>query len=90
MKQDLEIPSGAANADSGAPGEIETSAAGSPEETAAEGAAAPGKRRPQRYKLYDRIADNVSVRTMNIIIAVVAVLIIVLLIYGIITGTSPQ
>ena len=90
MKQDLETLSGAANADSAAPAEIETSADGSLGEAPGDGSDTSGKGRPRRYKLYDRIADNVSVRTMNIIITVVAVLIVVLLIYGIITGTPPQ
>ena len=47
-------------------------------------------RRPQRYKIYDRLADNVSVNTMNIIIAVVAALLIFFVIYGIATGNPPQ
>lgn len=48
-----------------------------------------GKPRPKRYKLYDRIAANVSVNTMNIIITVTVVLLVAALVYGIITGT-PQ
>lgn len=47
-----------------------------------------GEKRPQRYKIYDRIAANVSLNTINIIIAVVAVLLIVMVIYGIATGTA--
>ena len=46
--------------------------------------------RPKRYKLYDRIAANVSLTTINIIIAVVAILLVVFIIYGIATGTPPQ
>ena len=41
---------------------------------------------PRRYKLYDRIKDHVSLRTIDIVIAVTAALIIVLLVYGIATG----
>ena len=43
-------------------------------------------REPRRYKLYDRIKDHVSLRTIDIVIAVTAALIIVLLVYGIATG----
>ena len=48
-----------------------------------------GEKRPQRYKIYDRIADNVSLNTINIIIIVVAVLLIGFVIYGIATGNPP-
>ncbi len=44
------------------------------------------ERRPQRYKIYDRIADNVSLSTINIIIIVVSALLIGFVIYGIATG----
>ena len=47
-------------------------------------------RQPRRYKLYDRIKDNVSLRTVDIFIGVVAALIVVLLIVGIVTGTPKQ
>lgn len=53
----------------------------------AQGAQAP--RRPQRYKLYDRIAGKVSLNTMNIIVAVVALLLLAAIIYGVATG-NPQ
>lgn len=46
-------------------------------------------RRPQRYKLYDRIKDRVSVTTMNVIIIATALLLILALVYGIATRT-PQ
>lgn len=46
-------------------------------------------RRPQRYKLYDRIKDKVSVTTMNVIIGATALLLILALIVGIATG-NPQ
>lgn len=44
------------------------------------------EKRPQRYKIYDRIADNVSLNTINIIIIVVSVLLVGFVIYGIATG----
>ena len=47
-------------------------------------------RQPRRYKLYDKIKDHVSLRTVDIVIAVTAILIVVLLIYGIITGKPQQ
>ena len=46
-------------------------------------------RRPQRYRLYDRIKDRVSVTTMNVIIGATALLLIIALIVGIATG-NPQ
>ena len=45
---------------------------------------------PRRYKLYDRIKDHVSLRTVDTVIAVTALLIVALLIYGIITGHPQQ
>ena len=45
---------------------------------------------PRRFRLYDRIKENVSLRTVDTVIAVTAILIIVLLIYGIATGTPPK
>ena len=45
--------------------------------------------RPRRYKLYDRIANRVSVNTMNIIIGVTVALLIVALVVGVVTG-NPQ
>ncbi len=44
---------------------------------------------PRRYRLYDKIKLNVSLRTIDIIIITVSIAIIALLIYGIITG-NPQ
>ena len=44
--------------------------------------------RPKRYKIYDRIAANVSLRTIDIIIAVTAIALIGFVIYGIATGTA--
>lgn len=46
-------------------------------------------RRPQRYKLYDKIAGRVSVNTMNVIIAVTALLLLAAIIVGVATG-NPQ
>ena len=45
-----------------------------------------GPARPRRYRLYDRIARNVSVSAMNVIIATVAALLVLALIIGIATG----
>ena len=45
---------------------------------------------PRRYRLYDKIKENVSLRTVDLVICVVSALIIILLIYGIATGTPPQ
>ena len=53
------------------------------------GAGDPQPRRPQRYKLYDRIKDRVSVTTMNVIIGATALLLVLALIIGIATG-NPQ
>ena len=39
-----------------------------------------------RYKLYDKIKDKVSLRTVDTVILITAVLIVVLLIYGTVTG----
>lgn len=41
---------------------------------------------PRRFKLYDKIKENVSLRTVDTVIAVTALLIVVLLVYGILTG----
>lgn len=45
---------------------------------------------PRRYKLYDKIKANVSLRTIDAIIIITSLLIIGLLIVGIVTGTPPQ
>ncbi len=52
-------------------------------------AGTPLPRRPQRYKLYDRIKDRVSVTTMNVIIGATVLLLVLALIVGIATG-NPQ
>ncbi len=48
------------------------------------------QRLPRRYKLYDRIKDHVSLKTVDTVIVVTAVLIIGFLIYGILTANPPQ
>ena len=50
----------------------------------------PDQKLPRRYRLYDKIKENVSLRTVDGVIIGVSVLIIVLLVYGIATGTPPQ
>ena len=47
-------------------------------------------KRPGRYKIYDRIKDRVSLRTVDAVIIVTACLIGGFLVYGIITGTPPK
>lgn len=51
---------------------------------------ATGPKQPRRYKLYDRIKDHVSVRTVDTVIIITAVLIIALLVIGIMTGKPAQ
>ena len=46
-----------------------------------------GKPRPRRYKLYDRIADRVSLSAVNGIIVAVSLLLVIALVYGIATGS---
>ena len=48
------------------------------------------QRLPRRYKLYDKIKDHVSLRTVDTVIIVVAALIIILLVVGIMTGKPSQ
>ena len=48
--------------------------------------AAARRAEPRRYRLYDRIAKNVSVSAMNVVIAVVCVLLVLALIIGVATG----
>ena len=47
-------------------------------------------RQPRRYKIYDRIKDNVSLWTVDIFIGVVEVAIVVLLVVGILTANPKQ
>ncbi len=42
---------------------------------------------PRRYRLYDKIKDHVSLRTVDIVIVITALLIVGFLIYGIMTAT---
>lgn len=53
--------------------------------TQAESASVDAKR-PQRYKLYDRIKDHVSLRAVDTVIIVTALLIVAALFYGIATA----
>ena len=70
--------------------EVEEKKARRSQETASTDAAGkPLPRRPQRYKLYDRIKDRVSVTTMNVIIGATVLLLVIALVYGIATG-NPQ
>ncbi|MBO4885627.1 MAG: hypothetical protein J5602_09975 [Clostridia bacterium] len=41
---------------------------------------------PRRYKLYDKIKDHVSLRTIDLVIAITALLIVAALVYGILTA----
>ena len=47
-------------------------------------------RRPGRYKLYDKIKDHVSLRTVDMIIIITSVLLVAALVIGIVTGKRPQ
>ena len=49
----------------------------------------PNQKLPRRYRLYDKIKDNVSLRTVDIVIAATAIAIIGFLIYGILTAPPP-
>ena len=51
---------------------------------------ATGPKQPRRYKLYDRIKDHVSLRTVDTVIIITAALIIGLLVVGIMTGKPQQ
>ena len=67
----------------------QTDSASGQGDSAADGAASSGEKTYARYKIYDRIKDHVSLRAVDAIIIISAVLIVVLLIYGIMTG-SPR
>ncbi len=45
------------------------------------------QRLPRRYRLYDKIKDHVSLKTIDAVIAITAALIIGFLIYGILTAS---
>lgn len=45
---------------------------------------------PRRFGIYDKIKDNVSLRTIDTIIIATSVLIVVLLVVGILTGNPQQ
>ena len=44
---------------------------------------------PRRYRLYDKIKDHVSLRTVDAVIIITALLIVGFLVYGIVTA-SPS
>lgn len=48
-----------------------------------------GRKQPRRYRMYDKIKDHVSLRTVDAVIIITALLIVGLLVYGILTG-KPQ
>ena len=45
---------------------------------------------PRRFGIYEKIKDNVSLRTIDTIIIATSVLIVVLLVVGIVTGNPQQ
>lgn len=45
---------------------------------------------PRRFGIYDKIKDNVSLRTIDAIIIGTSALIVVLLVVGILTGNPQQ
>ena len=45
---------------------------------------------PRRFGIYDKIKNNVSLRTIDAIIIGTSALIVVLLVVGILTGTPQQ
>ena len=47
-------------------------------------------RLPRRYKLYDKIKEHVSLRTVDMVIVITSLLIVAALIYGIVTAVPPQ
>ena len=48
------------------------------------------QRLPRRYRLYDKIAEHVSLRTVDIVIIVTSLLIVAALVVGILTATPPE
>ena len=48
------------------------------------------QRLPRRYRFYDKIKERVPLRTLDIFITVVIVLLIVALVVGIATAKPPQ
>lgn len=45
---------------------------------------------PRRYRLYDKIKENVSLRTVDAVIVITSILIVAALVVGILTATPPQ
>ena len=66
----------------------QTESAAEQGEDVAGGAASSGEKTYARYKIYDRIKDHVSLRTVDTVIVVTAVLIVGLLVYGILTRNA--
>ena len=46
-------------------------------------------KQPRRYKLYDKIKDHVSLRTVDLVIIITSVALVAALVIGIITGKRP-
>ena len=46
-------------------------------------------KQPRRYKLYDKIKDHVSLRTVDLVIIITSVALVTALVIGIITGKRP-
>ena len=57
-------------------------------ERKAERSAAADQKLPRRFRLYDKIKDHVSLRTIDLVIVITSLLIIGLLIYGILTANQ--
>ncbi len=49
-----------------------------------------GSALPRRYRLYDKIKDHVSLKTIDLVIVVTALLIVFFLVYGILTANPQQ
>ena len=45
---------------------------------------------PRRYKLYDKIKEHVSLRTVDTVIIITSVLLVAALVIGILTGKRPE
>ena len=45
---------------------------------------------PRRYKLYDKIKDHVSLRTVDLVIVITSVLLVAALVIGILTGSRAK
>ena len=47
-------------------------------------------RLPRRYRLYDKIKDRVSLRTVDLVIVITSVLLVAALVIGILTGSRAK